>query len=71
MLITKYEETLRAAEGLSREEQLQLIQTLTEHVTNDRSPVTSIMDLCGLGQELWRSQDAQKYVDDERSSWNR
>ena len=31
---------------------------------------TSILQLQGLGKEIWRGIDAQKYVDGERASWN-
>jgi hypothetical protein len=31
---------------------------------------TSILELGGLGQEIWQQRDAQEYVDGERASWN-
>jgi hypothetical protein len=30
----------------------------------------SILELDGLGREIWRGVDAQTYVDRERDSWN-
>jgi hypothetical protein len=30
----------------------------------------SILELEGLGKELWQGMDAQQYVDQERDSWN-
>ena len=30
----------------------------------------SIMELQGLGKDLWKGIDAQEYVDEERASWN-
>ena len=30
----------------------------------------SILDLQGLGKELWKGIDAAKYVDEERNSWD-
>ena len=30
----------------------------------------SILELQGLGKEIWRGIDAQEYVDRERASWN-
>lgn len=60
------------AASLSRDEQLRLIQELTVRVA--QAPVseqeTSLLALCGLGQEIWRDMDAQEYVRRERSSWN-
>ena len=30
----------------------------------------SILDLQGLGKEIWSGMDAQAYVDHERAAWN-
>ncbi|MDA0735335.1 MAG: hypothetical protein O2909_12205 [Chloroflexi bacterium] len=30
----------------------------------------SILELRGLGKEIWEGIDAQEYVDQERNSWN-
>lgn len=30
----------------------------------------SILELQGLGKEIWRGIDAQEYIDRERASWN-
>jgi hypothetical protein len=72
MATTSYEDTLRMAESLSRDEQLRLIQELTAHAeaggASDQK--TSVLELCGLGQEVWRQMDAQEYVNRERASWN-
>lgn len=65
-----YEQALRVAEALPREEQLRLIQELAEHAAYDNGHAASVMELCGLGQEIWQQQDAQEYLNSERSSWN-
>lgn len=57
------------AESLPRDEQLLLIQELAEHAARAEGN-TSVMELCGLGREIWRGQDAQEYVNSERASWN-
>lgn len=38
----------------------------------DSSPAarTSILQLQGLGKEIWEGIDAQEYVDRERAAWN-
>lgn len=69
MASASYEQALRAAESLPREEQLRLIQELAEHAEHAEG-TTSVLELCGLGQEIWRQQDAQEYVNSERASWN-
>lgn len=67
-----YESTLQMAELLSREEQLRLIRELTARAGENASsePQHSIMELCGLGKEIWEGIDAQEYVNNERASWN-
>ena len=67
-----YEQILRNAESLSRVEQLRLISELADYLRVEALPEarTSILDLQGLGKEIWRGVDAQDYVDRERASWN-
>jgi hypothetical protein len=67
-----YEQILRDVESLSRAEQLRLISELAENLRVEVPPEsrTSILDLQGLGKEIWQGIDAQDYVDRERSSWN-
>jgi hypothetical protein len=69
---TSYKSALEMAASLSRDEQLRLIQELT--VRAAQAPTseeeTSVLALCGLGQEIWRHMDAQEYVRRERSPWN-
>jgi len=67
-----YETVLREVEALSEAEQLRLVAQLSarlrRHTSTESS--TSILDLQGLGRDIWRGQDAQDYVNHERSSWN-
>jgi hypothetical protein len=67
-----YESALKIAASLSRDEQLRLIRELT--VGTAQGPTsgeeTSVLALCGLGQENWQHIDAQEYVRRERSSWD-
>jgi hypothetical protein len=67
-----YEQILRDVESLSRAEQLRLISELAENLRVEAPPESrpSILDLQGLGKEIWQGVDAQDYVDRERSSWN-
>jgi hypothetical protein len=68
---SSYENALELAESLSRDEQLRLIQELTAHASEDANsePKHSIIELYGLGKEIWRGIDAQEYVRQERASW--
>jgi len=67
-----YENVLRRAESLSRADQLRLLAALAEYLRAHASPEaqTSILQLQGLGKEIWHGIDAQEYVDCERASWN-
>lgn len=73
MLSDTYKEGLNQALRIEHEEQLQLIEDLMVFIRNghaSRSP-HSIMELKGLEKELWVGVDVEKYIDDERNSWNR
>ena len=63
MATPSYESALKMAVLLSHEERLRL----TAEAPAARR---SILELCGLGSEIWRGIDAQEYVHGERSSWN-
>jgi hypothetical protein len=67
-----YEDILRNVESLSRIEQLQLMSELAEYLRVHAGPElrTSILELQGLGKEIWNGIDAQEYVDRERAAWN-
>lgn len=72
MATTSYESALRMAASLSREEQLRLIRELASRTGEERPSETrhSILELRGLGREIWNGIDAQEFVRQERSSWN-
>lgn len=67
-----YETVLREVETLSEAEQLQLVARVSArlHAHASLESSTSILDLQGLGGDIWRGLDAQDYVNHERSSWN-
>lgn len=67
-----YQEVLKQARSLTPEEQLQLIDDLISVVRHRvmPKPKRSILELKGLGKEIWNGIDAQEYVNQERDSWN-
>jgi hypothetical protein len=67
-----YEDILRTVESLSRTEQLRLMSELAEYLRVNSGPESriSILELQGLGKEIWKGIDAQEYVDRERAAWN-
>jgi len=66
-----YQDVLRIAASLTAAEQLRLISDIAERLRlrGDGHGATSILELRGLGKEIWQGVDAQEYVDRERSSW--
>lgn len=67
-----YESALQIAESLSPEDQRRLLEELTARSAKAAAaePQHSIMELCGLGAEIWEGIDAQEYVNRERASWD-
>jgi hypothetical protein len=70
--MTTYQEVRRQIESLTLDEQKRLMEELASIVshrkTADSKP--SILDLEGLGKDIWQGIDAQEYIDQERQSWN-
>jgi len=66
------EDYRRGLSGLSHEELEMLLRILSDHLLG--VPVQppsrrSLLELDGLGAEIWRGLDAQEYVNHERDSW--
>lgn len=67
-----YDDYLNGISKLKPEEQLNLIEVISsglkKHMDEKRSH--NILELEGLGAEIWKGMDAQEYVDKERASWD-
>jgi len=72
MTAREYNSLLDRVSLLSRQEKVELLADLANQVREeDRStPKHDIMELAGLGKEIWEGIDAQEYVNQERASWN-
>ena len=71
MSAASYESVLHLADSLSRDEKLRLIHELA--ILAEESSLSkerSVLELGGLGKEIWNGVDAQEYVSRERSSLN-
>ena len=58
---------------LTPDEQLQLLKDLVESVVRNQTlakPQHSILELEGLGKEIWEGVDVEKYIEEERASWD-
>lgn len=65
----------RHIKGLPSAEQLRLVELIAKNIASHAghaSPKTrSIMELHGLGKEIWDGIDAQEYVGKLRKEWDR
>jgi hypothetical protein len=72
--MSSYHEVLQQAQSLTPEEQMRLIEDLSSLICQQGAmiskPKRSILELRGLGKEIWNGVDAQEYVNQERDSWN-
>ena len=65
---------LNYASRLPHAEQLKLLEELAamirqQQVKEPEEPLHSLLELEGLGAELWEGIDPQKYIEEERKSW--
>ena len=65
-----YEIAVRAFEALSPKDQARLLSEISGRVRSWELPSKqrSILELQGLGKEVWEGIDAQEYVKNERAS---
>ncbi|MEA5513469.1 hypothetical protein [Nodularia sp. UHCC 0506] len=72
--MSNYQDVLEQAKNLTPEEQLKLVKDLSSSilqlVTMTPKPKRSILELRGLGKDIWSGIDAQEYVNQERDSSN-
>ncbi|MDQ3063687.1 MAG: hypothetical protein M3R14_12645 [Acidobacteriota bacterium] len=59
---------------LSHDEQLKLLAKIAEELANDKKEneqpkKRSLLELEGLGAEIWEGIDAQEYVNELRNEW--
>lgn len=68
-----YHDVLHQALHLTPEEQLELAIFLLTNVQPRlvARPQHSIMELKGLGKELWQGIDVDQYLEEERNSWDK
>ena len=58
---------------LGRADRLQLLARIAQDlaVADDDDQPLNLLDLEGLGEEVWRGIDAQAYVNELRDEWDR
>ena len=60
---------LREIKKLEAEEQIKLLEELI-FMLKSKMKKRSILELKGLGRDVWEAVDVEKYIESERSSWN-
>jgi hypothetical protein len=67
-----YDEVRRTVESLTPSEQLRLVAELAERLSKrvDAPKGRSLLELRGLGKEVWTGLDPDEYIRQERSSWD-
>lgn len=66
-----YDDILYQVQSLTPDEKLQLLADIAVMLSQQviARPKHSILELEGLGKEIWEGIDAQEYVDQERNAW--
>lgn len=71
MSITPYENAKKSMEALGPADQLRLVAELVLRLSGELGEhPRSLLELEGLGQEVWQGVDVGEYLRRERSSWN-
>lgn len=64
-------EIMRQVQALSLQERKELVKMLVDSLVSDNPENRhSILELAGLGAEIWEGIDAQDYVNDLRREWD-
>ena len=63
-----YEHLRKIADQEQRSISQEVIHLLRQAVKSKET--RSILELRGLGKELWKSMDASEYIDNERQAWD-
>jgi len=68
----RFDDYVRGIGRLKPDEQLTLIEMISARLKKtlkQKKAKHSVMELEGLGAHIWKSIDAQQYVNEERKSW--
>ena len=69
-----YREVLDQVQHLTPDDQLRLVEDLVANIRRQgigHPKKHNIMEFRGMGKELWEGVDVEKYIDEERNSWER
>ena len=59
-------------QDLTPEEQIRLLEDIKATLQNDKEvePLHDVMEFRGIAKDFWKDVDVQKYIDEERDSWD-
>ena len=68
-----YDEVLSQIQLLTPDEQLRLLEDLAAMIRQELTIQRkhNVMEFSGFAKELWKDVDVEKYIDEERNSWDR
>ena len=68
-----YDDVLSRIQLLAPVDQLRLLEDLAAMIRQELTtqPKHSIMEFEGVAEELWKGVDVEKYIDEERNSWDK
>jgi hypothetical protein len=64
-----YDEVLSKVRQLTADEQRLLVDEVKNLLGSNGDGRRSVLELQGLGKDVWSGMDAQEYVRQERASW--
>lgn len=72
MTVQEYTDLVGRVSRLPRQQKVDLLAELANQVREESRTEgkRSILELRGLGKEIWEGIDAQEYIDRERDSWD-
>lgn len=68
-----YEDCVDGIKNLEPEDQLSIVEIISANLKRslrEKKQEHSLMELEGLGAEIWKDVDAREYVNKERESWD-
>ena len=67
-----YDHIISEIKTLNLSDQLRLLEEMAILIRKKtiKNQSRSILELKGKGKDIWKGLDVQKYIDEERSSWN-
>lgn len=69
-----YDDVVATIPQLDPEEQVDLLQVLSKilkkNVSRSKAKKHSLMEIKGLGDEIWKDLDIERYMRGERESWS-